>query len=86
MRVSAQQDSAGRVCITIEDSGAGVAEEMVEHLFEAFHSSKASGMGLGLPITRAIIEAHGGNLWAEAADHGVFKVLLPTEEAAAHAT
>jgi two-component system sensor kinase FixL len=85
VRVSAQQDSAGSVCITIEDSGAGVSEEMVEHLFEAFQSSKASGMGLGLPISRAIIEAHGGNLWAEAADHGVFKVLLPIDEAAGHA-
>ncbi|MBP6708670.1 MAG: MASE1 domain-containing protein, partial [Candidatus Accumulibacter sp.] len=85
VRVSAEQDSAEHVCITVEDSGAGVAEEMVEHLFEAFHSSKASGMGLGLPISRAIIEAHGGNLWAEAADHGVFKVLLPIDEAAGHA-
>jgi len=80
VRVSTHLESAGRVCITVEDSGPGVAEEMVEHLFEAFHTSKASGMGLGLAISRAIIEAHGGSLWAEVADHGVFKVVLPIEE------
>jgi len=79
VRVSAHQESAGRVCITVEDSGAGVSEEMVERLFEAFSSSKASGMGLGLAISRAIIEAHGGSLWAEVGDRGVFKVVLPLE-------
>jgi two-component system sensor kinase FixL len=80
VRVSTHLESSGRVCITVEDSGPGVTEEMVEHLFEAFHTSKASGMGLGLAISRAIIEAHGGSLLAEVADHGVFKVFLPIEE------
>ncbi len=86
VRVSALQESAGRVFVTIEDSGPGVAEEMLEQSFEAFHSSKASGLGLGLAISRAIIEAHGGSLWAEAADHGVFKLFLPLEEKAVHGT
>ncbi len=81
VRVSAHQESVGRVCITVEDSGPGVSEEMVEHLFAAFHSSKASGLGLGLAISRAIIEAHGGSLLAEVAERGVFKVLLPIGEA-----
>lgn len=85
VRVLAEHDSAGCVCITVEDSGPGVSEEMVEHLFAAFHSSKASGLGLGLAISRAIVEAHGGRLWAEVADRGVFKLVLPVEEAAAHA-
>lgn len=83
VRVSAHQEGPGRVCVMVEDSGPGVAEEMVEHLFEAFHSSKASGLGLGLAISRAIIEAHGGSLWAEVAGHGVFKLVLPLEEKAA---
>jgi len=58
---------------------------MVEHLFEAFHSSKASGLGLGLAISRAIVEAHGGSLWAEVGERGLFRLLLPVEEASAHA-
>jgi two-component system sensor kinase FixL len=86
VRVSAHQESAGRVCITVEDSGPGVTEEMVERLFEAFNSSKASGLGLGLAISRAIIEAHGGSLWAEVADRGLFKVVLPVEEASGDGT
>lgn len=81
VRVSAHQESVGRVCITVEDTGPGVSEDMVEHLFAAFHSSKSSGLGLGLAISRAIIEAHGGSLWAEVAERGVFKVLLPIGEA-----
>ncbi|HNB67720.1 MAG TPA: ATP-binding protein [Accumulibacter sp.] len=85
VRVSAEHDGAGRVCITVEDSGPGVSEEMVEHLFEAFHSSKASGLGLGLAISRAIVEAHGGSLWAEVGERGLFRLLLPVEEASAHA-
>ena len=80
VHVSAHLDSAGHVCITVEDSGPGVSEEMEERLFEPFHSSKASGLGLGLAISRAIIEAHGGRLWAEAGDRGVFKLVLPVEE------
>jgi len=67
----------GRLCISIVDSGPGVAESMLPSLFEPFVSSKSSGMGLGLVLSRTIIEAHGGNLWAEVADHGIFKFVLP---------
>ena len=59
---------------------------MEERLFEAFHSSKASGLGLGRAISRAIIEAHGGRLWADAGDRGVFKLALPVEGEHAHDT
>lgn len=80
VRIAAQLETKARVCVVVQDSGPGVAEEMVSRLFEAFQSSKASGMGLGLAISRAIVEAHGGNLWAEAADFGLFKLTLPIEE------
>lgn len=69
-----------RVRIRVEDSGPGLAAGMAEHLFEAFRSSKASGMGLGLAISRAIAEAHGGDLAADTAECGVFVLTLPTEE------
>ena len=51
--------------ISVADSGPGLAPEIVEHLFQPFISTKRSGMGLGLSICRTIVEAHGGQLWAE---------------------
>jgi two-component system, LuxR family, sensor kinase FixL len=80
VRISAHPEGAGRVCIRIEDSGPGFSEATAARLFEAFHSSKASGLGLGLVISRAIAEAHGGHLVGEMADHGLFKLVLPIEE------
>ncbi|WP_374244089.1 ATP-binding protein [Zoogloea sp.] len=70
-----------RVCIRVEDSGPGLDAQKLECIFESFCSDKASGMGLGLAISRAIAEAHGGRLWAEAADHGLFRLTLPIREA-----
>ena len=46
------------------NSGPGFATAAVEHLFEAFYTTKASGLGLGLSICRSIVEAHNGRLWA----------------------
>lgn len=68
---------AGRLRFTVEDSGAGLSEAAAARLFEPFVSTKASGMGLGLVLSRAIVEAHGGSLWAEVAAHGVFRFILP---------
>ncbi len=79
IRLSAHPEGAGRVCVCVEDSGPGLSGAMAARLFEVFRSSKASGLGLGLAISRAIVEAHGGNLWTEATDHGLFKLVLPTE-------
>jgi C4-dicarboxylate-specific signal transduction histidine kinase len=70
----------GRVVMSITDSGPGVSDNMIDRLFEPFISSKSSGMGLGLALSRTIVEAHGGNLWAEIGDHGVFKFVLPFVE------
>ena len=78
--LSAQSVGGARLRITVEDSGAGVSEALSKRLFEPFVSSKASGLGLGLVLSRAIVEAHGGNLWAEVSDHGVFRFILPTLE------
>ena len=70
-----------RVCFSVADSGTGVAPESRDRLFQPFNSSKASGMGLGLAVSRAIAEAHGGSLELAATSHGEFHLNLP----AAHA-
>jgi two-component system sensor kinase FixL len=51
--------------VTIVDSGPGVAPETVDRLFGPFHTSKPNGLGMGLWISRSIVEAHGGRLWAD---------------------
>jgi PAS domain S-box-containing protein len=72
----------GGVCIEVRDSGPGVATEIADKLFEPFHTSKAQGLGMGLSISRSIIEAHGGQLWtAPNLPHGaVFRFSLPAGE------
>ncbi len=78
--VSAALEGEKKVCIAFVDSGPGLSGAAARRVFEAFHSTKSSGLGLGLAISRAIAEAHGGELIAEVADHGVFKLILPLEE------
>lgn len=68
-----------KIKITVQDTGPGIANEQVEQIFNAFHTTKADGMGMGLAISRSIIEAHNGKLWAEAIASGgtAFHFTLP---------
>jgi signal transduction histidine kinase len=74
--------TSGFAQVSVIDSGAGIAADQTRQLFEPFVTTKASGMGLGLAISRAVIEGHGGRLWAEAADQGIFRFTLPIDEVA----
>ena len=78
--IQARRLPGERVLICVEDSGFGLTSQDAERAFESFHSSKSSGLGLGLVISRAIAETHGGSLWGEVANHGVFKLVLPIQE------
>jgi PAS domain S-box-containing protein len=80
--VSAQDSAdngANAVVVEVRDSGTGLDAEHAERLFEAFYTTKAEGMGIGLAISRSIVEAHGGRLSAAPnAPHGaVFRFSLP---------
>ncbi|HYY60445.1 MAG TPA: MASE1 domain-containing protein [Burkholderiales bacterium] len=77
IRVAAERHDAGHVRIVVADNGPGIPSEARESLFEPFVSGKPSGMGLGLAVSRAIAEAHGGSLAAAAAPHGEFHLVLP---------
>lgn len=83
--ISAVLEIGSRVSLCIEDSGRGFDEAGLARLFENYQTTKSSGLGLGLVISRAIVEAHGGSLWAETADHGVFRLSLPAERILGHA-
>jgi two-component system, LuxR family, sensor kinase FixL len=72
-------DEHARVVITVEDAGVGLGEPQADRLFEPFYSTKPGGLGMGLSISRSIIESHGGHLWATAnPEHGAtFHLALP---------
>jgi signal transduction histidine kinase len=68
-----------QVLVTIKDSGPGLDPERLHHLFDPFFSTKSERLGIGLTISRSIIEAHSGRLWAKANTPrgAVFQFTLP---------
>jgi len=77
--VTATPDGAKTVEIAVSDSGRGIPTDKLTHIFDPFFTTKPNGMGMGLPISRTIIEAHGGRLWAENRNGGgaSFRFTLP---------
>jgi two-component system sensor kinase FixL len=63
--VGAQTNAAGIVQISVRDHGTGLTSDNLDKIFQPFYTTKREGLGMGLPISRSIVEAHGGQLWAE---------------------
>jgi signal transduction histidine kinase len=81
LAIASSLDGPDAVVVEVRDSGAGLDAERAEQLFDAFYTTKAEGVGIGLSISRSIVEEHGGRLWAApSAPHGaVFRFSLPAE-------
>jgi signal transduction histidine kinase len=80
--IRTEQDGPGGVLVAVQDPGPGLRPESLDRLFEAFYTTKADGLGMGLAICRSIIEAHGGRVWAtQNLPHGAtFKFTLPQQQ------
>jgi PAS domain S-box-containing protein len=83
--VRSRQHESDQVLVAIQDSGIGIDRQNLEKIFNAFYSTKSQGMGMGLAISRSIVENHGGRLWAVPNDGpgATFAFALPCEIAAA---
>jgi C4-dicarboxylate-specific signal transduction histidine kinase len=80
LTIASSMNGGGQVLVTVQDSGVGLNSEQTKRVFDPFVTTKQSGLGLGLSISRSIVESHGGRLWAEP-NHGLgakFQFTLPT--------
>ena len=77
--ITTQSNGDGTVRASVRDHGVGISEDMRDRLFDPFFSTKSEGLGMGLPIVRSIVEAHGGTITAENIDDGGarFEFVLP---------
>jgi PAS domain S-box-containing protein len=84
LAIRSRRHQYGRVLVEVRDSGVGIDPKHADQLFNAFFTTKSSGMGMGLSICRSIIEAHGGRVWAsnDAGPGAIFQFTLPKHEEA----
>jgi PAS domain S-box-containing protein len=80
--ISSEQNRTNGVLVTVRDSGPGIDPQQIERVFDAFYTTKPSGVGMGLSICRSIIDAHGGRLWADVNEPrgAAFQFILPSSE------
>lgn len=80
--ITTAKDASDGIRIAVQDSGPGLAPLALDRIFEAFYTTKPSGLGMGLSISRSIVEAHDGRLWADAGKPrgAVFTFTLPAQQ------
>jgi PAS domain S-box-containing protein len=84
LTITARPNSQVQIIVSISDTGVGLPQERTEQIFDAFHTTKPEGTGMGLAITRSIVESHGGRVWATANQGAgaTFHFTLPIEDEA----
>jgi signal transduction histidine kinase len=77
--VRTQRGERDEVLVAVQDEGIGFDAQSAERMFDAFHTTKPGGLGMGLSISRSIVESHGGRLWAVSNDGpgATFQFTLP---------
>jgi signal transduction histidine kinase len=82
LAIITERQKAGGVLVAVHDTGPGIGSKYLDRIFDAFYTTKSSGVGMGLSICRSIINAHGGRLWADvnAPRGAVFRFTLPGTE------
>jgi signal transduction histidine kinase len=82
LSISTEPEAAAGVLVTVRDSGPGLDPVDIERVFQAFYTTKAKGMGMGLAICRSMVEAHGGRMWASRNEPrgAVFQFTLPLQQ------
>jgi PAS domain S-box-containing protein len=82
LTITSRREESGQVLMSVSDTGVGLTPEQTEQIFAAFFTSKAQGTGMGLTISRSIIESHGGRLWATShtGPGATFQFTLPIED------
>jgi two-component system sensor kinase FixL len=82
LAVSVRPAADNMAMVSVADTGPGISQEIADRLFQPFITTKPTGMGVGLSISRAIIEAHGGRIWVEAGESGgaVFRFTVERAE------
>jgi PAS domain S-box-containing protein len=80
LAISTEQSQTNGVLVAVRDTGPGIDPQHIERVFEAFYTTKSTGVGMGLSISRSIIDAHGGRLWVDvnAPRGAVFQFILPS--------
>jgi C4-dicarboxylate-specific signal transduction histidine kinase len=82
LRIRTEEQPSSSIVVLVQDSGVGLDPKHSSRMFEAFYTTKVQGIGMGLTISRSIIEAHGGRLWAVANDGpgSIFCFTLPIDK------
>lgn len=88
LTIKSEEDDNGQIRISISDTGVGLQPHQLEQVFNTFFTTKPQGLGMGLPISRSIVESHGGRLWASANPQrgATFQFTLPIHIAASSAS